>query len=571
MTQDILKAAMEKLANSKKEIIEKIKSYGEEIVKYKESNVELMDEMTIEVYNPEIDKEIKQLKNCEDYRRDINEVLDGLGLQVLKIKEILEYNVNFGDLDKFFNMVLDVNGYDIENVLDYSTKLSKQVMIPLSLKKDDIKKFNAIRVDALLRASAARDEKLFYSSTNQKIEVALKIKELLSNPCINAFFTKFAKFLNDSLIVVDDISEEIGERIQELRDQEVQRRKDEINRNIVELTKKIKECKKTFESIDEIYVLYGEYNKTQNRDVLIRLIGLLTDLAIIGQRESKLAIYEQKKDEIEDTSEEKKEEPKEEKKLLEKVEEKTLEDPLYFKNPDTQNIICFLGKDDDDIFTDIVDHFDNSNIPYVESELVSIFNILYTKGDYENKTGGNPKYFSSTKVRAYREKLGYKYLRFGVSQAQYRIHAITRDSKLLKQLGYGTGRLTFFGALGVNDDNEKTGAYDRIARRGIAEMGNPPKLQPSFDYIEHITRSYIPVDLLSDADKERTHQGKFTGNIKGTNIKKNLLNYKYIHYDVLDDDSKESVKKWLDMYFAKQSDKMFEVINRHNQRKKKYD
>ena len=28
--------------------------------------------------------------------------------------------------------------------------------------------------------------------------------------------------------------------------------------------------------------------------------------------------------------------------------------------------------------------------------------------------------------------------------------------KLLKKLGYGTGRLTFFGALGVNDDNEKT-------------------------------------------------------------------------------------------------------------------
>jgi hypothetical protein len=566
MTQDILKTAIEKLANYKEEINEKIKTYEAEMIKYGESNKELLDEMAIEVINPEIDKEIQKLQNCEQYRKDINGVLDRLGLEIVKIKDILNYNVDFGDLDKFFSMVLEINGYDASNVLEYSSIISKQVMVPVPLKKDDLRKFNELRVDALLRADTAKNEKFFYNSNNKR-EVAIKIKQLLNSPAINAFFTKFGKFLMDSLKVVDDVAKEAGERIQELRDQEIKRRKDEIKNNLAELIGKIEECKKSLKSIDEIYELYGEYNKTQDRDVLIRLISQLADLAIIGQRESKLAIYEQKEEE--ETSEEKKEEPKEEKKILEKVEEKTLENPLYFKDPNTQNIICFLGKDDDNIFTDMTDHFDNSNIPYVESELVSIFNILYAKGDYENKTGGNPKYFSSTKVRAYREKLGYKYLRFGVSQAQYRIHAITRDSKLLKQLGYGTGRLTFFGALGVNDDNEKTGAYDRIARRGIAEMGNPPKLQPSFDYIEHITRSYIPSDLLSDADKEKIRLGKFTGNIKGTDIKKSLPYYKYIYYDILDDDSKENVKKWLDMYFTKQSDKMFEVINKHNERKKK--
>ena len=566
MTQDILKNAIEKLSNSKTEIEEKIKTYELEIEKYKESNTELLDEMAIDVVNPEIDKEIKKLKNCDDYKDNINDLLDGLGLQVLKVKEILEYNIDFGNLDKFFDMVLEINGYDAHNVMDYLTQLSKQVMVPISLKKDDLQKFNELRVDALLKASTVIKEKLFFN-TNNKREIAVKIKQIFSNPSINSFFIKLGKFLTSSLKVVEDYEKKTGERIQELRNQDIQNRRNEITKNLEELTKKIEECKKSLVSIDEIYELYNEYNKTQDRDLLIRLISQLTDLAIIGQRESKLAIYEQKKDE--EIPEEKVEQQKEEKKILEKVEEKTLDDILYFKDPNTQNIICFLGKDDDDIFTDMTDHFDNSNIPYVESELVSIFNILYTKGDYENKTGGNPKYFSSSKVKAYREKLGFKYLRFGVSQAQYRIHAITRDSKLLKQLGYGTGRLTFFGALGVNDDNEKTGAYDRIARRGIAEMGNPPKLQPNFDYIEHITRSYIPSDLLSDGDKEKVRLGKFTGNIKGTDIKKSLPYYKYIYYDILDEDSKENVKKWLDMYFAKQSDKMFEVINKHNARKKK--
>ena len=360
-----------------------------------------------------------------------------------------------------------------------------------------------------------------------------------------------------------------GEKIQNIRKQEIENRKEEINSNIKELENKIEESKESLVSIERIYELYEEYNETQDRDLLIRLIGQLTDFAIIGQRESKLITYQPT--EKEEKLEEKKPEEtvKEVKEPTITIAERKIDDPLYFKKPDTQNIICFLGKDNDDIFSDIIDHFDYSNRPYIISELISLFNILYNNADYENKTGGNPKYFSSSKVRSYREKLGFNYKRFGVSQAQYRIHAITRDSKLLKDLGYGTGRITFFGALGVNDDKEKTGAYDRIARRGIQLLTNPVKLQPNFDYIEHISNSYVPVELLSEADKNRLHYGMFNGMVKGTDTKKAIENFKYMYYEILDDESKAKTKKWLDEYFMRQSEKLFEFINEYNANEKK--
>ena len=258
----------------------------------------------------------------------------------------------------------------------------------------------------------------------------------------------------------------------------------------------------------------------------------------------------------------------EEVKLPTEVTVKELKDPDYFKKPETQNIICFLGEDGDNIFEDLNDHFDNSNRSYILYELVSLFNILYKNKDYTGKTGGNPKYFSSPKVRAYLTRLGFNYMRFGVGKAQYRIHAIYKDSELLKKIGYGTGRVVFFGALGVNDDNEKTGAYERIARRGILNTGNTVKLQPNFDYIYHIMDGYIPASFLSEADKQKGFMGDFTGVIKGTKTKKAIENLKYVHYDILDSISQANVKKYLDDYFEKQSEITFDTINEYKSRKK---
>ena len=207
--------------------------------------------------------------------------------------------------------------------------------------------------------------------------------------------------------------------------------------------------------------------------------------------------------------------------------------------------------------SDLDRHFDNADKKVVLDELLSLFNGLYSDENFSPLTGGNPASKAARRLLEFPYKFSYK--RYGISKDVYRLHAIKRHSSLLKELGYGNGDIIFFGALGVNDDKLKTDAYNRIAGRVFASVDNRIVLREEFDYIEHITRGFIPSELLSEEDEKRKKLGQFHGKLKGTSQDKSIENGKYILFEALGDASKENIIKYLNDYFYDQTTKIFDI------------
>ena len=562
--------ALGKLEEYEDTINEEIKILEELKTKYQDSNKEVLDEKPEDYENDEILGIRATIKHRETTIGNINDLLKIFTNQLTQIGLVRNFSLGIRDITEFVKMASVV--YSGANVITDTymqlQNLSKVSSVPLKFNVKDLDKIQKAKKNIMM-AMITYEPKNPISKVDTTYEEKLKAINVTKKnlPPIEEYYKITIPFLNDVIKYCESCISEMNEAIKDIQNEMHELRVKEVNHNLGVIDNKIKEREESLESSKVAKELYNEYKTTGDKETLVRLTCELTDLLVLNQRDSKLIMHElTKKEEKEEVLEEIP--VVEEVKLPTEVTVKELKDPDYFKKPETQNIICFLGEDGDNIFEDLNDHFDNSNRSYILYELVSLFNILYKNKDYTGKTGGNPKYFSSPKVRAYLTRLGFNYMRFGVGKAQYRIHAIYKDSELLKKIGYGTGRVVFFGALGVNDDNEKTGAYERIARRGILNTGNTVKLQPNFDYIYHIMDGYIPASFLSEADKQKGFMGDFTGVIKGTKTKKAIENLKYVHYDILDSISQANVKKYLDDYFEKQSEITFDTINEYKSRKK---
>lgn len=563
--------AIDKLSDYEFDLKDEITILEELKKSYQESNKEILEEDPEDYENEQIDKIRETLEQRKKTIVSISELMKVFDSQIRQIDLAKGFNPSMRDANDFSG-IASVIYAGAEVIIDTYTdlqNLSKVSGVPLKFTTKDLDKVNKSR-KTIMMAMITIEARNPFAKKEITIEDKLKaIKETKQNLTpIESFYKNTLPFMEKVREYCKKCISEMAEAIKDIQKEMHEIRIKEINANLAKIDARIKEREESLEASKVAKELYEEYKSTGNEEILVRLTIELTNLLILSGRDSKIIIHElTEKNKKEEVIEEPKE-VVEEVKIPTEVITKELTDPEYYKNTDSKNIICFLGEEGDDIFRDLNDHFDNSNRPYVLSELVQLFNVLYKNKDYTGKTGGNPKYFSSPKVRAYLTRLGFNYMRFGVSKAQYRIHAIYKDSELLRNLGYGTGRVVFFGALGVNDDNEKTGAYERIARRGIQSTGNIVKLQPNFDYIYHIMDGYIPASFLSENDKQKGFMGDFTGVIKGTKIKKTIENSKYICYDILDDESKNNVKKFLDNYFEKQSEKTFNTINEYNNRKK---
>ena len=84
-----------------------------------------------------------------------------------------------------------------------------------------------------------------------------------------------------------------------------------------------------------------------------------------------------------------------------------------------------------------------------------------------------------------------------------------------------------------------------------------------FDFIEHITRGYIPKKLFSDEDIKKSEKGMFLSKLKG-NIDMSIEHGRFVLYDLLDDSTKSNVKKYLDDYFIKQTNMLFEIKDKYD-------
>lgn len=387
------------------------------------------------------------------------------------------------------------------------------------------------------------------------------------------YYDKTIEFMEDSLDIfnasLDDLLAEKEEFKKEIAKQlHIEAVQDE--------NKELQSLKEQYDKLVQIEKLANEYNETGNQKTLNKLGFLLMDLGIITNRDFKYLTHDEpvKYDEI--TVEDKPEVVEEFQ--VEDKEPRKLEDALYFADKDTQTIICFLGKEDrNEILEDLYEYLDKPQREDASAELIRLFNGLYNDKDFITEIGKKPAgtYENRKATVLLDAPYNFEYKRLGKSRDdKYRIHAISRTSDYLKKLGYGSGNIIFFGSVGVNkDDKSKTEAYQRLGKRAVASIsdmsGESSILTPSFDYIEHITRGYVPLDLLSIEDKRKSNDGRFIGRYRENNKSRSIEGGNYVLFDVLSEESQDNVKKYLSNYFLNQSNKMFEIINDYEKNKDK--
>lgn len=556
--EKILSEALEKLKMLEEIENENIAKYKENITHYQESNREINEEEIVDFSNSEIDEIKNRIEVFLGNKEEIKEVYALYFDLRNEIDEIIKFELSYGNLMNFCNMIFDTKINMEDGLYDSVVGLGylSKIKVPFTKKEiDDMNKkageiiASCYQLKFGMATIPQSQKKIIIDSIKEKLAIARNI------------YDKSVVFASNISTSIDKIIKELEDTIKRIQERERLKRQLEIKNNIDSLTDKIQESEEKIKTIENIKKLYAEYQETNSHDTLNLLTNGLVNLSVLTSRNAKIITYIEKEKETE------KEKPELEENKEQKEEIIYELDSDYFRRSSTKHIICFLGDKDNGILDDIDNHFDGKSKLAVLTEMENLFNFLYmheTDSDNYVETGGNPKYFSDKLAQALTKSLDFSYRRFGVSKDQYRIHAIVRHSDLLNELGYGTGNIVFFGAVGVNDTSKKSEAYHRIGSRAIESLstgGGAPKLRKNFDYIEHIIKKQIPFDLLSEEDKNNKKMGNFNGKIKGTKTDKSYENMKYFYYDVLDDTSKRNVKKYLDDYFLSQTNTMFEILD----------
>ena len=433
------------------------------------------------------------------------------------------------------------------------------------------------KVDKLLTGALLINDNNMNSTNDDyagdKVQVIRKIQaELGPKAFFDNYYDKNIEYLSSVCDKTITKSREAKEKKQNIADEFVAK----VKKDIVSKYQKQKEdMARRLTDIENLVDCGNEYNEKGDQESLEKFLKALLKLELITPREYKLLSYEEKEDTEEEeiaTEEVQVEEVKEDK------EPRKLEDALYFADKNTQTIICFLGKEDrNEILEDLYEYLDKPQREDASAELIRLFNGLYNDKDFITEVGKKPaSTYENRKATVLLDApYNFEYKRLGKSRDdKYRIHAISRTSECLKKLGYGSGNIIFFGSVGVNkDDKSKTEAYQRLGKRAVASIsdmsGESSILMPSFDYIEHITRGYVPLDLLSKEDKEKSNDGRFIGRYRENNKSRSIEGGNYVLFDVLSEESQDNVKKYLSNYFLNQSNKMFEIINDYEKNKDK--
>ena len=560
--EELLQNLILKLGRLKREQMDKIAEYDKEIEEYIKSIDTNIDEQYLKEFEKEVTPLVKRQIEYDSYIAKLDHERKTILSQKNKLVKILAFDLKTDDFEHFKESSKGLSAFRDASYLDVYSHIGKKAGVPYNISREEYKRVYG----SLLKSATLFIQYEDYEITKKEFVDA--IKETFGT--FNPFYDKNLVFFDSAISKFKIKVDEIGNKVQETRDRLIQKQIDKINERIKDLHKKSNECLDKIASIDEIYKLYDKYLENNSHDNMILLSNELSKIGVITKRELKI-LRHQKVEKVEVKEEIKPEEKTEEKNDIEPVKQNELDNVQYYLDGDVRNIICFLGNDNDSLDKDIDSHFnDNSSKPIILRELNDIFNKLVFDSNYI-QIGGKPKYFTNDKVKAIQATpYKFNYKRFGVSKDQFRIHAIDRQSKLLQKLGYGSGHIVFFGAVGVNDDKEKSGAYERLGSRVISELsdhGRPAKLRSSFDSIEHITRGYIPISFLSDNDKSKLKLGGFVGKDKVSGLDKAIENSSYILFEVLDEVSQSKVNDYLNEYFMKQSEKMFDYINSYKELK----
>ena len=553
---EILRHTLKKVSKMKNDLVEEINKYEIEKFQLNSEETKLSSE-ELDKISETVKPVSNRLTTFIDEKENVGVVKNDFVKQKSVFLRIINSESNNISFDEIMEIIANTKGYRANETNKIISDFCKVVGVKYPFSINEFEDLNG-KIMIVRAFQVNYDEN--HGSYMSKSEILKNIKGVLIE--LDKKFDKYISFMNELNKALDRKIDEHSIKIKTMIDEAAKNKIAEKKNKLSELDLKIDECNKRIEEIEEIYNIYDQYLESKNQDTAIKLSGELSKLGIMTKRELKILRHKEK-EKVDEPKEEVKEEPKEEKQVIK--EEKKLDNLMYFTKEDANEIICFLGTDNDWIMDDVSNHFDNSRRPNVLRELNDIFNGLYV-GDNPINTGGNPGPFTGRTVLTLLEPpFKFNYKRFGVSRDQFRIHAIERHSDLLKKLGYGSGNVIFFGAVGINDSKEKSYAYDRLGSRAIRQLssnGSVPKLRSNFDFIEHITRGYVPTDLLSANDLIRLSNGDFYRQIKG-GIDISIENSKYFLYDELDNDTKKNVNDYLYEYFTKQSQKMFDIINEY--------
>ena len=559
---ELLSKSIEKIDSMKKELDGQIKKLNSQKKKLEKELSNLAKDESEEL-SPELEKIYK--KTC-DYQNTISNINDDMKFYIVelsKIESLINYNIIMGDFDHFVDTIKHTRAYKPKESHQSLMFYSKLSGISCNIKLTEISKLedSLYGISGLLARYEYECKIGLSPSKKALVDSVHKITDTIDLK----FYERVTDFEDKVRKNLDERIDRLIAEAKEVRNREYENKRDEIKKNISNVDNDLAACNRKIDTIKEVYDLYNSYKNKVDPDIKLvaSLSGELSKLGVLSKRDLKIILHTKK--EKEEVKEEKVEEIIEEKTIIESETKKELDDLEYFSKPDTKDIICFLGKEGDSIMEDLSKHFDNSSRPKVIRELTDIFNELYSGENYI-ETGGSPNPDSNRNALALlKSPYKFNYKRFGVRCDDFRIHAIQRHSELLKNLGFGQGDIIFFGAIGVNDSKEKSYAYDRLGRRSVSKLsstGREATLRSNFDYIEHITRNYVPIELLSSNDSEKLSIGEFNKQAKG-GIDKSIENSKYVLYDVVDEDTKKNVYNYLYSYFTKQSQMMFDIINEY--------
>ena len=551
----ILTSAFENVDKSESEV----KALLEELDRIIEAYTNLKEEYEHDEVNIFSNDEIRDLwamiRNHERCIFETKELIKLFNEQMNKITDARNFTLGIVDISEFRKLVGAIKTNVTDDAYDNLKSLASSARMPFLYGRKDITKINDFSDKIFMEMlSIDSNNPLFNAKLSyaEKQKIINETKEYLI-PIYN-FYQKSVEFFKKLITYFESNIDNKKKRIEFIKKEEHDKKINEAENVIY----KAKEHKSDLDSIllsmEHARKLYEELKDNEDENVLHELTDVLLNISAISQHDSKILTYKST------TKETPKEQPKKEEKneIKETVKVKEI-DSDYFRRKDTVRIICFLGEGNP-IMDDINNYYDKPAKIQTLEKISNIFNQLFSSPAHIARTGGDPSGATSKKTLTLLDPpYNFTYRRYGEKRGIYRLHAIKRHSNLLEELGYGSGDIVFFGSIGPNDDNEKKFAYNRLGSRAVdVANGKKTKLQPSFNNIEHITRGYIPISLLSDEDKEKLKKSGFSCKLPG-GIEQTIEDSKYILFESLDNTSKNNVKKWLEDYFIEQTNKLFEM------------
>ena len=564
----ILEIANADFIEFQKNLIEQMKETKEQREQTGKSKIEVSYDSLSKEEKAQVDLLREQAESFKNVLAYSTIYLSSCERQLGIVKDIYNFNPIFQQPEEFVALIDILNlpdpgndGYqvlkDTGRVFGKSYPISVSKFNELDKKIDEVKTINLINFNGM-----------GYKKNTESVVDEIR-RTLGKEENLTEFFSKNMEFIKYVKEQCEEGVKDSEAAVDRFEDMVAKRIINELDASYYETINFQDELRKKCEKVEELARAYNE--DPESRENINNLAAALRDLGIISPRIYKFLTHEKVEKQLIEPEEDNIISHEEDVTIPEKIDE--LESD-YYKKPNTHAVIGFLGEPGDDLWEDINNELEFQAKKATLDELTKLFKGYIFDENFYVDLGKNPEKSKADKIvnALLDPPYNFNYRRFGTKHDSYRIHAIHRYSKVLKELKFGDGNIIFFGSAGPVFEDEKGPAYQRVGKRAIDALSRIDKesiLEPGFDYIEHITRGYVPYSLLSLQDKKRVLEGKFSSKDGKTGKDRSIGKINYFLFDCLDFVSKQNVADYLNNYFSAQSKYMFSLMDENEKIKNK--